>query len=415
MHDIILYMNKRWSVKQNNRKVILDFVRGLQNFSIADVSDQTGISKTTVKKVLDFYVENGLVKKTGKGGSSEEGGKRPSLFQFNKEHSFVISIHVGPGFIKGILTNLQGETVYSITQNMKRSTAEEAASRVASLINEILTQKILEESSILACVLGLPSVVDPKSGISVYTPHYEGWGRDVPFLKMVEDQVSESLTFYFDNINRFQAYAEKVKGCAKGIDNFLIIDSIEEGVGAGVVLNGTIRHGGHNLSGEIGHMILDPTNGFKCICNGKGCFEAMVSGARIKSLVDAGREQNPESLIFKLGKSFELGILFSASDAEDKLARLVLKDIAFWFALGLNNIILVNDPSLIIIQGMYINAGDWFLEQIKSELNKISYPGLNKNLDIVYSDLGADRGVLGGAVYAIQEYFETMDIYKEIS
>lgn len=408
-------MYKRRSVKQNNRKVILDFVRGLGEFSIADVSEQTGISKTTVKKVLDFFMDRDLICETGKGGSSDEGGKRPSLFLFNKDHAFVISVHIGPGFLKGILTNLLGESVHSVHWEIKRSTAEEAALRVAGLIKEILGHKLLEQSQVLACVLGLPSVVDPESGVSVYSPHYEGWGRNVPFLDMVKEQIDEDISFYFDNINRFQAFAEKIIGCARDIDNYLVIDAIEEGVGAGVVLNGTIRHGGHNLSGEIGHMILNPSDGFKCICGGQGCFEAMVSRIRIETLVRSGKNKFPESILFKDDESLELDLLFSASDLNDKLARLVLKDIAFWFALGLNNIILVNDPSLIIIQGIYTRAGDWFLDQIKAELNKLSYPDLSKNLEIVYSELGRDRGVLGGAVYAIWQYFETTGIYEEVS
>ena len=404
-------MYKRRTVKQNNRKVILDLIRKVQDFSVAEISLKTGISKTTVKKVLDYFVSINFVIETGKGGSSDEGGKRPSLFRFNKEFGFIISIHFGPDFIKGMLSNMLGESVHTSHLSVNKLAVSDFVDLIVKLIHDFNELKVLDSRPILSCVLGLPGIVDPVNGLSIYSPHYNDWGSNVPVLSMIKERLQTTIPFSIENVNRYQAFAEKIIGSAQGVENFLIIDAIEEGVGAGVVLNGTIRHGKHNFSGEIGHMVLSPGDDTPCICGGNGCFEALVSRRRIETLIKNGRLKFPDSLIYRNTKSFELEDLFQAADQEDSLAIEILKDIAFWFAQGLNNVIMINDPQLIIIQGMYTRAGEWFLEEIRSELNQLSYPAIGRNIEIIYSELGQDRGVLGGAVYAIWDYFETVKIY----
>ena len=44
-----------------------------------------------------------------------------------------------------------------------------------------------------------------------------------------------------------------------------------------IVTRGELMRGAHAISGEIGHMNLDPVDGARCICGSRGCFEAMVS------------------------------------------------------------------------------------------------------------------------------------------
>ncbi len=83
------------SVKQSNRKSILDFMRESGEVSVAEISERVRISKPTVKKVVDYYIEKNMVLETGKGSSSEEGGKKPNLFTFNNEFGYIIALHIG--------------------------------------------------------------------------------------------------------------------------------------------------------------------------------------------------------------------------------------------------------------------------------------------------------------------------------
>ena len=102
---------------------------------------------------------------------------------------------------------------------------------------------------------------------------------------------------FIDNTNRYQAVAESEKGLAGDYRNFIIVDALPEGLGAGIVVNGRLLHGRQSIAGEIGHMTLDPNEGFPCVCGSKGCFEAMVSERRITALARELAVSYPNSVL----------------------------------------------------------------------------------------------------------------------
>jgi predicted NBD/HSP70 family sugar kinase len=90
-----------------------------------------------------------------------------------------------------------------------------------------------------------------------------------------------------DCVNRYQAIAEREKGIADGARNFIIIDALDEGIGSGILLHGELLRGSQSISGEIGHLTVNPTDGSECICGARGCFEAMVSAKRVPGMAAA--------------------------------------------------------------------------------------------------------------------------------
>ena len=60
-----------------------------------------------------------------------------------------------------------------------------------------------------------------------------------------------NVPVYVDNDANFAAYGESRMGVAAGKRNFVYI-SANDGVGAGIVINGEIMHGVTGLAGEIG-------------------------------------------------------------------------------------------------------------------------------------------------------------------
>jgi len=50
------------SVSQANRKQVLDFLRGEGDVTIADIADKVRLSKSTIKKVIDLSLTQGMVR-----------------------------------------------------------------------------------------------------------------------------------------------------------------------------------------------------------------------------------------------------------------------------------------------------------------------------------------------------------------
>ena len=58
-------------------------------------------------------------------------------------------------------------------------------------------------------------------------------------------------------------------------DNLIAV-RVDEGVGAGLVLDGRLFTGATNAAGEIGHVVVAP-GGARCACGKQGCLETEVS------------------------------------------------------------------------------------------------------------------------------------------
>jgi predicted NBD/HSP70 family sugar kinase len=106
--------------------------------------------------------------------------------------------------------------------------------------------------------------------------------------------------------------------------------------------------------------------------------------------------------------------LFAALNSNDNFAKEIIDDVIKWFALGLSNVIVVYDPQMIIIQGIYVNAGEYFLNNLRHKIKELSLPRVEKNVVIEYSKLGWERGVIGGAAYVCWDYFEREEVYRGV-
>jgi glucokinase len=239
----------------------------------------------------------------------------------------------------------------------------------------------------------------------------------VPFLDLLRERTVElaAVPLFVDCVNRYQAFAERVKGVAVGVKNFMIIDAITVGLGAGIFLHGELMRGHQSLSGEIGHMTVNPIDGPRCNCGNHGCFEAMVSANRLRALADDARKNGEQSLLFQNGKmeDFDIARVCELAAQGDKLCCRLIDDVARWFAVGLGNIILTNDPELIVIQGQYVKAGECFLKHVREGLRRIGLPDVEKTVRVEFSALGEERGVIGGAAVVISDFFAKRLSFKE--
>ena len=404
--------------KQNNIRQVLNLIREHDTAAVAELSPESRLSKTSVKKMIDLLVCMGLVESAGKGLSTDEGGKKPELFRFNPAYGYVISIHVTPESILAAASDLAAElSHFRETQVGPKRDLDSILALLAGEIRRILGAKAGGAEKLLGVVVALPGLADSSRGISIYSPHYHDWGRNVPFLDLLRERVEElaAVPLFVDCVNRYQAFAERVKGVAAGVKNFMIIDAITVGLGAGIFLHGELMRGHQSLSGEIGHMTVNPIDGPLCNCGNRGCFEAMVSAKRLRELADDARKNGERSLLFRDGRleDFDIARVCELAGQGDELCCRLIDDVARWFAVGLGNIIMTNDPELIVIQGQYVKAGDCFLKRVREGIRRIGLPDVEKTARIEFSSLDERRGLIGGAAFVISDFFARRLSFKE--
>jgi predicted NBD/HSP70 family sugar kinase len=402
--------------KQNNIRSVLALIRRRDTFSVAEISQAVHLSKTTVKKTIDLLAAMKLVLSAGKGESTEEGGKKPELYRFNRNFGYVISIHITPDAIIAVTADLGADiTYYRKLEVTTERGLDFILGQLVEIIRGFVAIKASSSEKLIGVVLALPGLADASRGISIYSPHYPSWGRNVPLVQLLRDKLGDGydVPIFIDCVNRYQAVAEREKGVADGVTNFIIIDALNEGLGSGIMTHGELVRGSQSLSGEIGHMTLNPVDGPPCICGNRGCFEAMVSAKRLREMIKDARARGVSSSLFSNGMpdDIPIDVVCELASKGDPFCTSLIEDVARWFIVGLGNIIMVNDPELIIIQGQYVKAGTWFLERLREGIRHIGLPDVEKRVRIEYSNLGEERGVVGGAFFMIDDFFSKRVVF----
>jgi predicted NBD/HSP70 family sugar kinase len=401
-------ITKPKSIKQANRRALLNMIRASGEVSVAGISERLKLSKPTVMKIISHYLENGLILSAGKGASTEEGGKKPILYKFNARGGYVVGFHVFPDELYAVVSDLDAAILHEKSFPFKENEAlGKVVAAMSSAYGWLLGQDPDYAGKVIGIAVGAHGITDFRRGVVIHSPHFPSWGENAPLARLLKKELSFEGPVLVDNQIRFQVFAEKVKGVAKDKKNIIVL---EGGVGlvAGVIVKDEIKRGAHFLAGEIGHMIINPEEREECACGGRGCFETMVSVKRILRLAVEKIKKFREPTSLREIEPCALTILdiFKASNNGDTLAQEVVDEAAQWFAIGLSNLVLAYDPEILVLQGIFAEAGDYFIRQLRRKINEVSLVHIKKNVQIEYSKFGRNAGVLGAAAFVIAEHLK---------
>ena len=142
----------------------------------------------------------------------------------------------------------------------------------------MLRQQRIAPEKVLELAAGAPGITNVREGQVLSAPNLHGW-HDVPLAELLRDKTGISTTI--ENDVNLGAIGEGCCGVAGQADNFAFI-AIGSGVGAGIVVNGSLLHGARWSSGEIGYMQVPGLPSQPLRINGLGALEEAIGGEGIK-------------------------------------------------------------------------------------------------------------------------------------
>lgn len=212
--------------------------------------------------------------------------------------------------------------------------------------------------------VGVPSVVDRKTGIAYNVQNIAGWD-EVDIRGILEREFG--LPVFVDNDANCFAFGEKIFGKGRELSNFVGV-TLGTGVGSGIISAGRLLPDANCGSGEFGEVRIGGVK-FDDWC-GSHFFpdETGMSGVELSALARKGDA--------KALKAFE--------EYGRRLSELI------------KLIVLVLDPEAVIFGGSIAKSFDFFGDAIRANLADFPYPKSIEKLQILASDSN-DSGVLGAA------------------
>ncbi|MGW0779634.1 ROK family transcriptional regulator [Streptomyces sp. NPDC002913] len=337
-----------------NDRAALDLLVSQGPLTRTRIGELTGLSKPTASQLLARLEEAGLVRTTG--SQSGRPGPRAVLYEIDPAAAHVAALSVGPTGIDAVVADITGTVVGSCRVEAD-AVAEDVRHRTAQLVAEAVDGALrgtgLGHDGLDGVVIGTPGAIDPRTGQLRYAPHLPGWHS-----RTLRADLAEVLgrPVVIENDVNLAAVAEQYEGAAQDHDHF-VLAWLDEGVGAAIVLGGTLLRGATGGAGEIGYM---PLPGAPLARGGErdwaspdagGGFQSQVSIPAVRAL--AGGRPLAEALADKA----------------------VSAEIAGRLATGLAAVVAVVDPELVVLSGRVAQAGGEALrERVEAELTGLALP-----------------------------------------
>ena len=400
-------------LKVVNREKILSTIAQSDRIMLNEIAEATGISRQTIVKALDSFVEQGIVISLGKGQSTSLGGKRPEIYSFNKEYRYNICVRLENHILKTVLTNLKNEILCVKSRpHGQNEPLENIIWDFKKLYAEIMLENKLTDDKLYMVGVCLGGITDEDTGIMRYNSLYPNWGRDIPIVSMFKSILPENVSVYVCNEAKMTGYAELYYNKSLYYKSYVAVYTFD-GIAAGYIDKGKIMMGSHTLIGEIGHMTLDANDVEICQCGSCGCFERLVSIDRLynKAVNSPNYEQ---SVLYRYGAGLTMEHIFNAAENDrDELAMEMVRYVAKYFSMALKNIIINIDPELIIIQGTYASAGVYFHQQLIKNLGTFKYMPRENSVEITYDNREIwHLAVTGISMCLVDRFMDNDAMYK---
>lgn len=358
--------NSLKTLKFRNRKLVLSFMRNAGAVSVNEISRATGLSKMTVHKIIDYYLEEGMISHAGKGVSTEEGGKKPNLFSFNAHSRYIYAVRLAGESLSASIVNLKGEMVVGgKTIPLNNVSFDEVVKLIADAFHEQVGAGNLPREQCLAAVIGTNGIVDIEQGVILAAYQFPQWGRSLPLRDALRAHLPQNVPVHVDSWWRHLAYGEVHFAENGERHRFFLVGNSGDYLSGGLVADGHVCKGENGFAGEIGHLIVAPESGVKCVCGGTGCLEAMVAPSVVLKRAVARREQYPGSAVFASDLTGGLADVGKAADAGDPLGKLLFDEMAGYFAIALNNIVQICDPGQVVFFGDDAHCGEYFYQALR--------------------------------------------------
>ena len=371
-------------LKVINRMTVVRHLCASPGASRADLSAAVGLTKSTVSTSVRELIAQGWVVERDVVATGDM-GRRPTPLFIDENRLLLLGAEVGIESLRVVATSLTGEIQASVTAD--HGADHSASACIASLSKALLElqAKFGPERKVVGIGVGLPGGVQQPGGIVQFAPNL-GW-RNVPFAALLAAALRNTtlaeLPLFVQNEADVAALGELEFNPSPDA-NPLIYVSINQGLGAGVIVGDQLLNGSRGYAGEVGHMVLQ-FNGPRCSCGRRGCAEALIAtGALLRGAGQAPALSSLAEVRQQLERQ-DPATLKAVAAAGHHLGMLLL------------NLAAAYDPGCIVLGGAAIDIGEPFLQPALATLAAFAEAGSSPQPIVRTSCFGNDAVAVGAA------------------
>lgn len=372
-------ITNKYIIREQNEALVLKSIIENKYISRAQITTTTRLNKASVSSITKSLIDQHLVNEIGIGEATSQGGRKPIQLALNEQAGIIISLDVGYNYILGMISYLNGHILQTVKYE-EYIYASNCISSIQQVVSQLLSKAPDTFHGVVGMAVAIHGIISQQR--IVFTPHY-----DLDQLDVYE-QLSRLFEFpiYLENEANLAVLGEYTFSVS---GESIISISSHSGIGAGIIIDGVLQNGTNGQSGEFGHTILYP-NGLPCSCGNKGCIELYASN---KVLFDAYAQAAHLS-------TCNSDVLTQALTSGDEQAIQLLQENAQYLAIGINNLIMLYNPELIIVNSSVYRKNPQFIHTLKQQLPSKFVEGVH----IQAGSLGEHATLFGGVALVSSQF-----------
>jgi predicted NBD/HSP70 family sugar kinase len=375
-----------------NRSAVLDVIRREGPIARTAIAESLQVSLMTVIRIVDELTAEDLIRQTGQ--KEWSGGRKRPLLEFNAEGHLVIGVDMNETRLYGVVADLAGNILKeaSLLQDPPGNILYEP---LVEIIDQLLQAARETGKHIRGIGIGAPGITYTEDGQVQWAPTLE-W-RNFPVKERLNERFH--LPVILDNDVNLSALGEMWFGVGQNCTN-LVLMIVGSGIGAGVIIDGTVYRGSHLTAGEIGFLLPDRTH-LGVRREGIGALESLASGA---SIATRAREALQASLPAEKLAALSAEDVFNAFRRGEEWSRPIIADTVDYLAQTVAALTVCYDPEMIVLSGGVARSADLLIEPIYQRIEGV----IPIRPQLVASNLGQRAAVLGTI---IETLYNTADFY----
>ena len=329
-------------VRDINRRAVLNLIRTKQPISRADLARVSGLQRSTISLIVEDLIEGHWVLEGATGRIPR--GRRPTFLRLNDDR-VIIGVDIRPLQITVALADVNGK----FTSQEVMPTDANPKTAIDGVIERI--QRLLHScggKKVEGIGISLPGRVEPGSGRLIFAPNLKWTDFDIA------EAVEKATGFDVEMENAANACVLAAVWFDHIESRNLVVVTVSEGIGTGILVNGRLARGFSGMAGEFGHVPLDP-DGPLCSCGSHGCWEVFASNRAALRYYSESSALNFQDLL-------------SLADQGDNRAQKALETMAHFLGRGMRMIVAGLDPEQIVIVGDLTRSWHRFGPVIQAEV-----------------------------------------------
>jgi predicted NBD/HSP70 family sugar kinase len=324
--------------------------------SRASLRRELGMTASALDRVVRVLERQGLVRIDAKSGT----------LSVNPDFGRVVGIDMGASNLRFALADFCGDILAHVTQKVR---PEDGPVRMIAQIKEgirrLTTQDLSPASESapkrsldkgrrgqpLALAIGVPSPVDPRTGLVAFANNLRGW-KNVDLRRALEKEFRVPVSL--ENDANMAAIGEHWRGVARDANHFVFL-ALGTGIGSGIFTNGKLYRGRTGNAGELFRLNLEWPRWDEDFGD-LGYFESQVSGLGIAA---AGRKiLGPPAAVrdANLADERDARFVFEAARQGNAAAQGILDKAFTMMGVAVADLVAILDPDLIVFGGGVTNG-----------------------------------------------------------